>query len=175
MSVNDIEIILVNKTEAELLRTISIQTFTETFANQNTESDMQKYISERLSIEQLNKELNSENSMFYFLNYETEVAGYLKLNVKKSQTEDLGNDCVEIERIYIKKEYQGKAFGKALMEKAIDIAKQSYYKYIWLAVWEHNTKAINFYKKLGFIEFDKHTFQLGDDLQIDIMMKFELK
>lgn len=175
MSVNDIEIILVNKTEAELLRTISIQTFTETFANQNTESDMQKYISEKLSLLQLSKELENINSTFYFLKFKTKIIGYLKLNVKDAQTEDLGNDCIEIERIYVKKEFQGKDFGEVLMQKAIDFAKQIHSIFIWLAVWEHNTKAITFYKKLGFIEFDKHTFQLGNDLQIDIMMKLELK
>ena len=101
MSVNDIEIILVNKTEAELLRTISIQTFTETFANQNTESDMQKYISEKLSLLQLSKELENINSTFYFLKFKTKIIVYLKLNVKDAQTDDLGNDCIEIERIYV--------------------------------------------------------------------------
>lgn len=175
MSVNNIEIILVNKSEAELLRTISIQTFTETFANQNTESDMQKYVSERLSMEQLSKELSNLNSSFYFLKFKTQIIGYLKLNVKEAQTEVQGDNSVEVERIYIKKEFQGNDFGKILMQKAIDFAKQIQCVFIWLAVWEHNTKAINFYKKLGFIEFDKHTFQLGDDLQIDIMMKLELK
>ena len=47
--------------------------------------------------------------------------------------------------------------------------------YIWLGVWEKNTKAIRFYKKNGFIEFDKHIFNLGNDEQTDIMMKFRLK
>ena len=171
---NNIEIQLVNSKETEELRKISIQTFTETFANQNTENDMQKYVSEKLSLGQLSKELNSENSTFYFLKYNEQVIGYLKLNIKDAQTEAQGNDCIEIERIYIKKEYQGKDFGKLLMQKAIEIAKRFQYTCIWLAVWEHNTKAINFYKKLGFIEFDKHSFQLGDDLQLDIMMKLEL-
>lgn len=175
MLAEDIEIVPVNTTETELLRTISIETFTETFANQNTESDMQKYVSERLSSEQLSKELHSENSFFYFLKFKQHIIGYLKLNINEAQTEAQGKDCIEIERIYVKKEFHGKHFGKLLMQKAIEIAKQMQYNFVWLAVWEHNTKAIHFYQKLGFIDFDKHSFLLGDDLQTDIMMKLKLQ
>ena len=62
------EISKVTINEVELLRNISVQTFTETFAHQNSESDMHKYVSENLSIEQLTKELNTKGSSFYFLN-----------------------------------------------------------------------------------------------------------
>lgn len=175
MQAEDIKIVEVAKTETEYLQTISIETFTETFANQNTENDMQKYVLEKLSLNQLAKELQSENSFFYFLKFKRQIIGYLKLNINEAQTEAQGNDCLEIERIYVKKDFHGKSFGKLLIQKAIEIATQMSYNNIWLAVWEHNTKAINFYTKLGFIAFDKHSFLLGDDLQTDIMMKLKLK
>jgi diamine N-acetyltransferase len=40
-----------------------------------------------------------------------------------------------------------------------------------LGVWEKNPRAISFYKKNGFIEFDPHIFKLGDEELTDIMMK----
>ncbi|MEY3918157.1 MAG: Protease synthase and sporulation negative regulatory protein 1, partial [Bacteroidota bacterium] len=46
--------------------------------------------------------------------------------------------------------------------------------YIWLGVWEHNPRAIRFYEKQGFVKFDQHIFQLGDDEQTDILMKLSL-
>jgi ribosomal protein S18 acetylase RimI-like enzyme len=55
-----------------------------------------------------------------------------------------------------------------------DRAKKTNADYIWLGVWEENTKAINFYTKNGFAGFDKHIFKLGDDEQTDIMMKLQL-
>jgi ribosomal protein S18 acetylase RimI-like enzyme len=169
-----IDISKVNNSEVDLLRAISVQTFTETFSHQNTESDMLKYVSENLSIEQLSKELNSKDSEFYFLKVNQEIIGYLKLNIGEAQTELKNKHSLEIERIYVKQEFQGKYFGKQLLQKAIEIAKENNYEYVWLAVWEQNLKAIKFYIKNGFIEFDKHTFKLGDDLQIDIMMKMNL-
>lgn len=35
-----------------------------------------------------------------------------------------------------------------------------------LDVWENNPKVLNFYKKNGFAEFDKHIFILGNDGQL---------
>jgi len=169
-----IDIPPVTTNDVDALRDISVQTFTETFAHQNTESDMRKYVSENLSLDQLSKELNSKDSSFYFLKLEGQIAGYLKLNKNEAQTEIKNNYSLEIERIYVKQEFHGKQFGKLLLQKAIDIAKEQGYHYIWLAVWERNLKAIAFYLKHGFVEFDKHTFQLGADLQIDIMMKMNL-
>jgi ribosomal protein S18 acetylase RimI-like enzyme len=46
--------------------------------------------------------------------------------------------------------------------------------YIWLGVWESNPRAIRFYEKQGFVEFDQPIFQLGDDAQTDILMKLNL-
>jgi diamine N-acetyltransferase len=156
------------------LQKISRQTFHETFAALNSEENMAKYLEEELSIEKLTAELNNTNSAFYFAVYNAQVIGYLKLNFGESQTELKEQKAVEIERIYVLKEFHGQHIGQLLYEKAIQVARQKNAEYVWLGVWEENTKAIHFYKKNGFIEFDKHIFFLGDDAQTDIMMKLHL-
>ena len=174
-SESKIEISKVTTNEVDLLRNISAQTFTETFAHQNSESDLQKYISEKLSTEQLSKELNSKDSSFYFLKLNPHIIGYLKLNAGEAQTERQSGNTLEIERIYISNKFHGKGFGELLLKQAINTAKQYQAHYIWLGVWEENFKAISFYKKNGFSQFDTHTFKLGNDVQLDIMMKLVLK
>jgi diamine N-acetyltransferase len=99
----------------------------------------------------------------------------LKINFKEAQTELKENKTIEIERIYVLKDFYGKNVGQLLYDKAIKIAKQKNVEYVWLGVWEENPRAINFYKKNGFVEFDKHIFKLGNDEQTDIMMKLKLK
>ena len=99
----------------------------------------------------------------------------MKLNFGDSQTELKDNKALEIERIYVSKEFHGKSVGQLLYDKAIEVAKQKNVNYVWLGVWEENPRAISFYKKNGFVEFDKHIFKLGNDEQIDIMMKLNLK
>jgi ribosomal protein S18 acetylase RimI-like enzyme len=156
------------------LQKISRQTFLETFSAVNTEDNMKKYLEEGFSVERITAELNDMNTEFYFATLNNNVIGYLKLNFGQSQTELKDDRALEIERIYVAKEFHGKKIGQLLYDKAIEIARQKNAAYVWLGVWEQNPRAISFYKKNGFVEFDKHIFQLGDDEQTDIMMKLEL-
>lgn len=136
---------------------------------------MEKYLEEGFCLEKLSSELEDDNSAFYFATWEKNVIGYLKLNFGQSQTDLKDDRALEIERIYVLKEFHGKNVGQLLYDKAIQIARQANADYVWLGVWEENPRAISFYKKNGFVEFDKHIFQLGDDKQTDIMMKLNLK
>ncbi len=135
---------------------------------------MAKYLDEGFSFEKLTSELNNENSEFYFAELDNEIIGYLKVNFGQSQTELKDEKALEIERIYVLKEFHGKKVGQLLYEKAMQIARQMHVDYVWLGVWEENQRAISFYKKNGFVEFDKHIFKLGNDEQTDIMMKLQL-
>lgn len=169
-----IEITQIELAEIEQLQLISKQTFFETFAAENTKENMQKYLEEGFTFDKLNAELSNPYTQFYFAKIDNNLIGYLKINFGEAQTELKDNNALEIERIYVLKEFHGKKVGQILYDKAIAIAKQKNLKYVWLGVWEKNLRAINFYKKNGFIEFDKHIFKLGNDKQTDIMMKLTL-
>lgn len=157
--------------DIELLRKLSIDTFIETFSAFNSEQNMDEYIDIAFATEKLEGELKDPASTFYFIYFETELAGYLKLNQGSSQTELKEKSSLEIERIYVLDKFQGKGVGQSLFEKAFEVAKINHIKYVWLGVWEENKKAIHFYEKNGFIPFDTHVFMLGDDKQTDIMMR----
>ena len=171
----NIDIKRVTLNDIDQLQKIGRQTFFETFSAGNTEENMAKYLDEGFSVEKLTAELNNKNSEFYFAELDNNLIGYLKLNFGQSQTELKDNKALEIERIYVLKEFHGKGVGQVLYDKAMQIARQTDANYVWLGVWEENPRAINFYKKNGFVEFDKHIFKLGNDEQTDIMMKLQLK
>jgi len=168
---DQIDIIQINHTDIKALQQIGRQTFAETFAESNSPENMTKYLEEAYADEKLTEELNNPNSVFYFAKADSQVIGYLKLNFGASQTELKDNTALEIERIYVTKEYHGKKVGQLLYDKSIEVAKDKMVNYVWLGVWEENKRAIQFYTKNGFVEFDKHVFVLGDDAQTDIMMK----
>jgi ribosomal protein S18 acetylase RimI-like enzyme len=172
---NEIVINKIGNEQIDQLQQIGRQTFSETFAESNSAENMAKYLEEAYSYEKLSAELNDPNSIFYFAMMGQDVIGYLKLNLGASQTEVKDNDALEIERIYVLKSFQGKKVGQILFDKAIQIAKEQNAEFVWLGVWEENKRAIQFYTKNGFVEFDQHVFVLGDDAQIDIMMKLQLR
>lgn len=160
--------------DLDQLRKISRQTFLQAFSSHNSAGNMDRYLAERFSIEQLTVEVQNQGSRFYFALLHNQVIGYLKINLGDSQTEIKDNKGLEIERIYVLNEYHGKNVGQVLYELAVQIAREKNATYVWLAVWEENHRAISFYRKNGFVEFDQHIFKLGDDEQTDIMMKKKL-
>jgi diamine N-acetyltransferase len=171
---SNIEITRVLTTDLKQLQIIGRQTFLETFSEGNSEENMKMYLEEGFAEEKLLSELQNPNAEFYFATSEGDVIGYLKLNFGDSQTELKDNSALEIERIYVLKDFHGKSVGQLLYKKALEIAHNKKVSYVWLGVWEENQRAISFYKKNGFVEFDKHIFKLGDDEQTDIMMKLVL-
>ncbi len=160
--------------DIDQLQKIGRQTFSETFSAVNTAENMTSYLDESFSTEKLTTELNDKNAEFYFAIIDATAIGYLKLNFGQSQTELKDDKGLEIERIYVLKKYHGKNVGQTLFDKALAIATQKNADYVWLGVWEENARAVNFYKKNGFMAFDKHIFRLGDDQQTDIMMKLRI-
>lgn len=152
------------------LQVIGKTTFHETFAETNSESDLAKYLDESFDMNKLTTELNNSESFFFLAKLDEKVIGYLKLNIGSAQTESIIDNALEIERIYVLKEFHGKRVGSLLYNKAKEFALEKNLKQIWLGVWEHNQRAISFYKKQGFKEFSKHIFKLGDDEQTDIIM-----
>lgn len=172
---NQVEIKRVTLEDIEQLQKIGRQTFFETFSAGNTKEDMNKYLEEGYSLEKLTTELNNPDSEFYFAKLDGNVIGYLKLNFGASQTELQDEGALEIERIYVLQQFHGKKVGQLLYEQAMQIANQKKADYVWLGVWEENSRAISFYQKNGFVAFDKHIFKLGNDEQTDIMMKLQLK
>ena len=171
---SNIEITRVWTDDIKQLQIIGKQTFLETFSEGNSEENMKMYLEEGFAEEKLLSELQDPNAEFYFATSEGDVIGYLKLNFGDSQTELKDNSALEIERIYVLKDYHGKGVGQLLYKIALEIAQMKKVSYVWLGVWEENPRAISFYKKNGFVEFDKHIFKLGDDEQTDIMMKLIL-
>ncbi|MDR6462159.1 GNAT family N-acetyltransferase [Chryseobacterium sediminis] len=157
--------------DLETLQNIGIQTFTETFAEDNTEEAMKKYLEESFNTEKIKSELNNPDSFFYIAWEEDNPVGYLKVNSGKAQTELQDETSLEIERIYVKKSHHGKKVGQLLYNQALETAKQLGKSYLWLGVWEENLRALQFYRKNGFVEFDKHIFRLGEEEQTDLMMK----
>lgn len=157
-----------------ILRELSYKTYDDTFRHMNSPSNMRAYLEKAFDISKLQDELSNKDSSFYFLYADEELAGYLKLNEYKAQTDICDPKSIEIERIYVKKEFQGKGLGRTLMNKAIDVAWTRKKLYIWLGVWEKNVSALQFYKSNGFYLIGKHPFLMGEEEQTDFILRKDM-
>jgi ribosomal protein S18 acetylase RimI-like enzyme len=157
--------------EAGLLLDFSKKTFYDFFAHLNEPANIEAYASVAFTPQKMQAELSNPNSEFYFAMLDGQVAGYLKLNFADAQTEFRDEKALEVERIYVSGKHHGKHIGRQLLKFAVETAINRQLDFVWLGVWEHNHKAIGFYQHHGFEVFSSHEFLLGDDRQIDLLMR----
>jgi len=145
-----------------ILKEISIQTFVQTYGEYNTQKDMDLYIYNSLSDEALTKQITDSYSLFYLAFNEETLIGYIKLNYGKAQSKTYKEKSIEIERIYVLNQFQLNGYGHQLLQKAVAVARELKKDSIWLAVWEENNNAIEFYKKYHFEQITTISFILGE-------------
>ena len=164
------EIVKCGAGDLDTIREVGIGTYIETFDAHNPPEIMQAYLESAFAPEKLAGELSEPLSEFYLIRKDGEPAGYLKVNTGSAQTEDMGEDALEVERIYIRSAFKRMGLGRHLMDLAIELAGEHGKSKIWLGVWEHNSDAIKFYEKTGFVQTGAHSFFMGTDEQRDLIM-----
>ena len=153
------------------LQHIAIETYRDTFSDSNSEALMVSYLNDAFHMDKLTAEFNQPNSHFYFIYSDDQIAGFLKVNEFNAQTDITDDDAFEIERFYIRKAFLRKGLGNELMNFACDLARQSHKTYVWLGVWENNVRALQFYQHHQFFEIGQHPFDMGGDIQTDLLLK----
>ncbi len=154
-----------------LLADLGASTFRDTFAADNTPEDMAAYLAAAFSPEKQAAELADPASVFMIAEMEGSVVGYARLKAGQPPAAITGLRPIEIVRIYARREWIGQGVGAALMQACLDEAAKRGHDTIWLDVWERNPRARAFYEKWGFVTVGTQTFQLGADLQHDLLMQ----
>lgn len=169
---------LATAADAGLIADLSRRTFHDAFAAHNTPENMHKFMTEQFTREGLMEEVLASPSMFILAEIMREPAGYARLRSSAPASGPAaasqaltGLPSIEIARIYALQSMLGKGVGHALMARCIAVAGELGRKVVWLGVWEHNQRAIEFYRRWGFEKFGEHDFLLGDDLQKDWLMR----
>jgi GNAT superfamily N-acetyltransferase len=157
--------------EARLLAKLGAQTFAETFAQDNTPENMAAYLADSFSVERLTAELIDPLSIFFIAEVDGIAAGYAMIHSGEALAEVTGDKPIELVRLYVSQKWLGRGVGPALMRECIEQARALGFQTIWLGVWERNHRAQAFYLKWNFHEVGEHPFQLGSDLQRDLLMQ----
>src|SRR4030095_16945266 len=169
----DLDIRQANDGDASTIIELAQKTFVETYGETNKKENVEQYISNMFSLDKICTEISSDSERFYIAFNNGTPVGFTKMrNDRKARGLD-GKRAIEIERIYVQKEFQGLKVGKELLDKCKAVALEEGYKIIWLQVWQSNAKAIQFYQKGGFVIYETATFQFGDEVHQDYVMRFD--
>jgi GNAT superfamily N-acetyltransferase len=152
--------------DAAILYAISLKTFVDTFAPHNTPADMDAYTSMAFSEEKQRSEIEAAGVVTLLSEEDGQPIAYAQLR----QTPGAPHGDVEVARFYVDQPHHGRGIAQALMNALEEQARELGAGRLWLGVWEHNLRAITFYRKCGFTKCGSHPFVLGSDVQTDWVM-----
>ena len=164
------------KDVAALVR-LSIDSFRNAFEPNNPKSDIDLYVEENFSFEELRAQVLDPSNLFMLLFKESiteqssRPVGYAKLRMALPESCVTGDRPIEISRLYLDASAIGKGLGSDLMQACLAEAKARGYQTVWLGVWEYNQRAIAFYKRWDFKIVGSHPFQQGTETQTDLVMQ----
>jgi len=157
--------------DAVALAALAERTFRETFAADNTTADMDAYAAISYSVEHQARELADPDIMTLVAEDETHtLIAYAHLRAGAAPPCVTGPSPVEVWRFYIDRPYHGRGLAQALMAAAVEQARARGAATLWLGVWERNTRAQAFYRRVGFADVGEQVFMLGSDRQTDRVM-----
>ncbi|MCX7875428.1 MAG: GNAT family N-acetyltransferase [Melioribacteraceae bacterium] len=128
--------------------------------------DLDFYLSQKYSIEELEKLYYSENNICYVSEVDTKICGWLKLTINENK--------FFLSSIYILPEFQRFKIGSKLFDITIQEALSNSFKEIYVGVMNKNLVALNWYKKLGFEFFREEPFQMGNTKVFHLIGKKKL-
>ncbi len=167
-----------DETDIPLLAQIGRQTFFDAFADNNTsQENFDKYIEQAFTETKIADEFGTSTSLFLLAeNEKGKALAYAKLRWDNRRDDLMANKhYIEVERIYVLKDYWRMGLGKLMMNEVFDIARQGGYEYVCLAVYEENIAARCFYEQLDFQSIGKVIFEMGDIIEYDILMMKKIR
>jgi len=160
--------------EAALLSDLGRRTFTEAFADSNDPDCLARFLDQTYTPERQAGELKDPAITTFIARVDGSPAGFAQLRRGPGEACVSGPDPIELQRIYALREFLGSGVGKSLLSACMDRAKADGFRTLWLGVWERNPRAQAFYLRHGFRLAGSHTFDVGGDLQVDLIYKLLL-
>ena len=120
--------------------------------------DLSEYIQCNYNDSAIKKELSDVNNIYHLLYFNENAVGFLKIILNAKHPNITLENVVKLDRIYLLKEFQNLKLGFELLNHTIAFSKNNQQSAIWLFTWIGNTKAINFYEKIGFEIIGSHEF-----------------
>ncbi len=155
--------------DAATLAVLGAVSFEDTFRGTCTDEDMEGFLAGNYSEEAFRK-LLSDAQVYLCLAHDEagNAAGYAQWKKEIPPFPNDGKKAVELQRLYLLKNYHGLGLAQQLMTAFEEDAARQGAEMLFLGVWEHNYRAQAFYRKQGYAPTGhSHPFPIGNTPQTD--------
>lgn len=164
----------VSPREAGTLAALARASFRETYGGRTDPDNLRLYVDTHLTDERILAELETPGFDFHMAWMCDEPAGYLKLRRDRRPKGIPDGNCLQVERIYVLRRFQGAGIGSALIDLTLQSAREAGDHAVWLQVWGRNAEAIGFYQAKGFHIYDTASFEFGNEQTEDFLMRYDI-
>ena len=160
--------------DAPSLSVLAERTFRDAFSARNSPANMDLHCSRVFGSDIQQREIEDRGLVTTIAEAENQMIGFSQLRFASGHASVSAEHPAELKRLYVVAEWHGRDVGRNLMQDVIDTAAREGCDVLWLGVWEHNPKAMSFYRKFGLEVVGTHAFMLGQDRQRDLVMSMKL-
>ena len=156
--------------DLERLAVFAAQAFRDTYGDLDSPDDIEAYVGSELTPASFEPHVDSPESSLLVAELDGVVVGYAL--VARSPAPPCVNDlrAVELSRLYLGVEVQGKGYGAALLRAVHAEAGAFQATQIWLGVYDRNLRARAFYRRWGFVDVGTRGFLFGGEVVEDPVM-----
>lgn len=157
------------QSDAEALSGFAARLFRATYSSDTEAADLDAYINKNFSTERQEEEIADLSAAVFLATVDDLIIGYAHVVVGSADSRS-----ALLNRIYIDTEWRGSGLANDLLDAVLSESKQRGVTRLELTVFERNERAIAFYQRAGFTATGSTTFQVGEDLQTDVVMEMDL-
>jgi diamine N-acetyltransferase len=156
--------------DAAALAAFAARTFSETFAQDNTEADMAAHLAKAYGVAQQTAELSDPTVTTLLAHRDQTLVAFAQVRRNRPPAVVPDPEAIELYRFYVDRPAHGTGVAQLLMAAVFEAARALGGRHVWLGVFERNPRAIAFYGKSGFRDVGSQVFVLGTDPQADRVM-----
>lgn len=124
--------------------------------------DMNFFLNTHYNEKAIRLELSDARNIYHILFSEREPAGFSKIVLNAPHSNIANPNTTKLDRIYLLGDYHGRNLGHQLLNRNIELSRNEGQGGMWLFTWQGNDRAVNFYKRNGFVIIGEHDFKVTE-------------
>lgn len=160
--------------DAAALSAFAARTFVETYAAHHDPIKLQQHARDAFAQPCQADELADPQVIVLLAFRDATLCGFAQLRRSAPPSGVTQRTPIELHRLYVDRPWHGLGVGQELLDRSRAAARITGADALWLKVFEHNARAIAFYRKCGFIDVGSAEFLVCDDSLTDRVMVADL-
>lgn len=138
--------------DALCLSVLGTQVFLDTYATQGIRPAIAREVVELFSIDAIADLLSSPSTEILVAEQDGHLIGFAQLSWGSRHELVPFEPVVELYRLYVQEPFTSKGVGRALLQRAEELAAEGGARALWLKAWIGNPRALAFYARQGYEE-----------------------